>query len=90
MENYAITVSLGKEVHTFEVGEYPHYEGEHCKYKVYENGAYVASFEPDTHDFLHICQNPGDVDEEILHLLAEKIEQHHPHGVNDNVRKLKL
>jgi hypothetical protein len=90
MENYAITVTIDKEVHAFEVGEYPHHQDEHCKYKVFENGVYVASFEPDSHDFLHICQNPGNVDEEVLHLLAEKIEQHHPHGINDNVRKLKL
>jgi Ku protein len=39
--------------------------------------------------FLHICQNPGGVDEEVLHLLADKIEAHHPHGINDNIRKLK-
>jgi hypothetical protein len=30
------------------------------------------------------------VDEEILHLLADKIEGHHPQGINDNIRKLKL
>jgi hypothetical protein len=50
----------------------------------------VASFEPDAQDFLHICQNPGSIDEEVLHLLAEKIEGHHLHGINDNIRKLKL
>jgi hypothetical protein len=72
-------------VHHFEVGEYLHHEKDKCKYKVY-----VASFTPDAHDFLHICQNPGNVNEEILHLLADQIEAHHPQGINDNIRKLRL
>jgi succinate dehydrogenase flavin-adding protein (antitoxin of CptAB toxin-antitoxin module) len=90
MENYAITITKDKDVHHFEVGEYAHHEDEKCKYRVYENGAYVASFEQDDQDFLHICQNPGNVDEEVLHMLADKIEAHHPHGINTNIRKLKL
>ena len=90
MENYPITVSKDKEIHHFEVGEYPHHDGEHCRYKVFENGVYIAGFEPDAQEFLHICKNPGNVSEEILHLLADKIEAHHPMGINDNIRKLKL
>lgn len=87
MENYPITISKDKEVHHFEVGEYAHNHEERCKYKVFENGVYVASFEPDSHDFLHICQNPGEVDEAILHLLADQIEKHHPQGKFDNPQK---
>ncbi|WP_419700963.1 hypothetical protein [Mucilaginibacter sp. NFX135] len=90
MENYPITISTNKKVHHFEVGEYVHYHDEKCKFRVFENGVYVASFEPDDHQFLHICQNPGRVDEHVLHLLADQIEAHHPHGINDNIRKLKL
>jgi hypothetical protein len=90
MENYPITISKDKKVHHFEVGEYAHQDAGKCKFRVYENGAYVASFEPDAHDFLQICQNPGNVDEEILHLLADQIETYHPQGINDNIRKLKL
>jgi hypothetical protein len=89
MENYPITISVDKAVHHFEVGEYLHHD-ERCKFKVFENGTYVASFTPDDHDFLQICQNPGGIDEEILHLLADQIENHHPQGINDNIRKLKL
>jgi len=88
MENYPITISVDKAVHHFEVGEYLHHD-DRCKFKVFENGTYVASFTPDDHDYLHICENPGKVDEELLHLLADKIETHHPHGIND-IRKLKL
>ena len=89
MENYAITISKDKKVHRFEVGEYAHHDDSKCKFRVFENDVFVASFEPDDHDFLHICQNPGHIKEEVLHLLADKIEAHHPHGINDNLRKLK-
>lgn len=90
MDNYPITISAGKAVHHFEVGEYAHHETDKCKFRVYENGVYVASFTPDNHDFLQICQNPGEVAEEILHLLADQIEVHHPHGINDHIKKLNL
>ncbi|UOE47934.1 hypothetical protein MTO98_26340 [Mucilaginibacter sp. SMC90] len=46
MENYPITISKDKKVHHFEVGEYVHHEEDKCKYRIYENGAYVASFTP--------------------------------------------
>jgi hypothetical protein len=88
MENYAITISKDNEVRYFEVGEYAHHDDEKCKFRVFENGVYVASFEPDNHQFLHICQNPGEVNEELLHLLADQIEGHHPHGLSHNLRKL--
>jgi hypothetical protein len=90
MENYPITVNKDNQLHRFEVGEYPHHDKESCKYKVFENGVYVASFEPDAHDFLHVCQNPGGIDEEILHLLADNIEAHHPVATNNNIKKIKL
>ena len=90
MENYAITISKNKEIHHFEVGEYVHLDDDKCKFRVFQDGHYVASFTPDDHDFLHICQNPGGINEAILHLLADQIEAHHPQGINDNVRKLKL
>jgi hypothetical protein len=47
MENYPVTISKDKAIHHFEVGEYPHHSDEYCKYKIFENGVYVASFEPD-------------------------------------------
>jgi hypothetical protein len=90
MENYPITISKDKAIHYFEVGEYVHHEEDKCKYRVFENSNYVASLTPDDHDFLNICQNPGGVDEEILHLLADQIEMHHSQGVGDYIRKLKL
>jgi hypothetical protein len=78
MDNYPITISLDKEIHYFEVGEYLHHEDDRCKYKVFENGIYVASFTPDDNHLLHICHNPAGLDEELLYLLADQIETHHP------------
>jgi hypothetical protein len=90
MENFPITVGTDKEIHHFEVGEYLHHDGENCKFRVFEHGNFVASFYPDEQLLLHVCQNPGELEEEVLNMLADQIESHHPHGVNDNIRKLKL
>jgi len=87
MENYQINISLDKKVHHFEVGEYLHQDGEGCKVKVFQQGNYVASFEPDRHGLLHICKNPGRLKEELLHLLADQIEAHHPHGINKDLKE---
>lgn len=81
MENYRISVNHDQEIRHFEVGEYMHHDGESCKFRVYENGNMVASFQPDGHQFLQICQNPGNIKEALLHLLADQIEAHHPHGI---------
>lgn len=77
MENYTIRIELGRESQEFQVSEHPH-NGGSCKYKIYQNDRFVAGLEPDGQDFLHICQNPEDLDIEILHLLAEEIEARHP------------
>jgi len=74
MANYPITISLDKEVHHFEVGEYPHHDERKCRYRIYENGELVASFEPDAQQFLHVCQNMAGLKEEVLYLLADQIE----------------
>ncbi|WP_316812592.1 hypothetical protein [Pedobacter heparinus] len=79
MENY--TVVIGPEhQHHFQVGQYLHHATGGCKYKIFQNGNFVASLESDGQDFLHVCQNPGGIDLEILHLLAEQIESRHPNA----------
>jgi len=82
MGNYSISISLDKAVHHFEIGEYLHHSGERCKVKVFQEGKLVASFEPDAYNYLHVCQNPGRLEEALLHLLADQIERHHPHRVD--------
>jgi hypothetical protein len=69
------------------VAEYPHHEDGRCKYRVFEKGTFVASFEPDARHILHICQSSADFDEQILHLLADQIELYHPHNINNHIEK---
>ncbi len=77
METYTISVSKTHH-HQFQVAQYPHYSNGRCKYKIFQNGNFVASLEPDRHDFLHVCKNPANIDIELLHLLTEQIEMRHP------------
>ena len=85
MENYSFSVSLDQAVHHFEVGEYLHHNEQSCKVKVFQQSKLVASFEPDAYNFLHVCQNPGQLQEELLHLLADQLEAGHPHKIGKNV-----
>ena len=89
MSNFPITITKDKEIHHFEVGEYPHHDAERCKYRVFENGKFVASFEPDAQQYLHICQNTGSLDEEILYLLADQIENTLQHPNDEHWSELK-
>lgn len=77
MERAAVSVVKNKKVYAFEVAEYPHHQHERCKINVYQNGELVAGFEPDSHEYLHLCSNPGNIDEEVLHLLADQLESYH-------------
>ncbi len=79
MENFTITISHDKEVHHFQVKEYPHHDNQRCRYRAFENGQFVASFEPDPHNFLHLCQNTGLVTETLLYQLADQIEAEIPY-----------
>ncbi|MEJ7559780.1 MAG: hypothetical protein WKF66_15830 [Pedobacter sp.] len=85
MDNYPITLTLDEQIHSFEIGEYLHNDGQSCKVKVFQEGKFVASFQPDDHSYLHICQNPGNLEESLLHLLADEIEAHHPYGINKDL-----
>ena len=80
MDNYTITISHDKEVHHFQVGEHPHHDDQRCKYRVFEKGTFVASFEPDAQNFLHICQNVAGLNEALLYQLADQIEAQIPYA----------
>ena len=82
MEQTHFSISIDKEIHHFRVEEHPHIHSGTCKYLVYENNQKVASFEPDAQGFLHICQNPANLSEDLLHLLADQIEARHPQERN--------
>ncbi|MCJ8209157.1 hypothetical protein MUY27_05520 [Mucilaginibacter sp. RS28] len=89
MERFEITVVRDKEIMRFQVADYLHQEGEHCKFEVYNNGDFIASFQPDAHQFLHVCKNPGKLDEEVLHLIADQLELLPHDGRRDDTELLK-
>lgn len=75
MERFAIEIIKDRDKLTFEVIDYVHSDDHHhCKFEVFIKGKLVASFEPDNKGFLHICKNANEVNEEVLHLIADKLE----------------
>jgi hypothetical protein len=75
MDTFSIEITKDADVLNFQVVDYPHHEEDNrCKFDVLKDGKLVASFEPDSKGYLHICKNMGAVDEEILHLIADKLE----------------
>ena len=76
MEKFEISVTKGTKNYHLEVRDYMHHDGDQCKYEVFNNGQFIGSFEPDGHKILHICKNPGIIDEEVLHMVAEQLESY--------------
>jgi len=79
MERFPISIETDSEVYRFEVVDYVHHSKSHCKFEAYMNGQMVASFEPDAQDHLYVCKNPGKLDNDLLHLLADEIESYDWH-----------
>ena len=79
MEQQIIKVRYKKEAHQYTVTDHPHHDNERCKYKVFEDGNLVATFEPDAERFLQLCQNPGKLHLGLINKLAEEIEAQLPH-----------
>jgi hypothetical protein len=77
MEKFEISVSWNNKNNHFEVLDYMHHEGEQCKYEVFKEGEFIASFNPDGHKGLDICKNPGIVENGLLHQIAEDLEKYH-------------
>jgi hypothetical protein len=47
-----------------------------CEFEVYLGEVLMAVFEPDENEYIHICRNPGGLDEEIIVQIADRIEAH--------------
>ena len=47
-----------------------------CEFEVYLGNVLMAIFEPDENEYIHICRNPGGLDEEIVVQIADAIEGH--------------
>ena len=74
MEKFNIRVTEAGEAFEFQVVN----KGtEKCEYEVYAAEQLVAVFEPNEDEYIRICRNPGGLGEEIIYLIAERIEAHH-------------
>ena len=74
MELFEISVSSNNQNHHFEIRDYMHHDGVQCKYEVYKNGIFVASFEPGPHKHLQLCKNAGIEQEDLLDQIADQLE----------------
>ena len=74
MEKFSITVSGTDEVFDFQV---VNSGTEKCEYEVYLRGVLLAVFEPDENEYIHICRNPGGLDEEVIVQIADRIEAYY-------------
>lgn len=77
--DHTIKIKLKKEEHRFEVVDYLHHDNDRCKYKVFENGKLVVTFEPGPEHVVHVCRNPGNLANDLVHELAVQIEAQMPH-----------
>lgn len=80
MTKHPIIVELDGLKHYFYVSEYPHHDEVRCKFKVYYKGELVATFTPDAHHILHLCENYGNLNEKTLNLIAHQIEALYVYG----------
>lgn len=74
MEKHLIKIGHGGNEHTYEVRDYPHHEKDTCKFEVLLNDNIVLKLDPDG-AFLRECANPGDLDDEEIHLIIERVEK---------------
>ena len=77
MDQFIVPIQKDNAVLKFEVRDYPHDEEHTCKFEVYLQNEFIASFEPDPRGHLHICKNPGNIEKETLHLISDEIEKYH-------------
>jgi len=76
MEKFEISLTSGQTVHHFEVRDYMHHDGDLCKYEIYQNGHFIASFEPGLHRELHICTDAGILSRDVLYKVADQLERY--------------
>jgi hypothetical protein len=48
-----------------------------CEFEVYFEEHLMAVFESDENEYIHICRNPGGLDEEVIVQIADRIEAHY-------------
>jgi len=76
MDRIKIEVLWNDKVLSFEAVDYVHHDHDHCKFEIFNGEQLLASFEPDKYGHLHICMNPGNLEKDVLHEIAEKLEMY--------------
>ena len=74
MEMFKINVSRTGELFNFQV---VNNGANKCEYEVFAGNQLVAVFEPDENEYIHICRNPGGLDEEVIVQIADRIGAHY-------------
>ena len=74
MEKFEISVAGTDELFKFQV---VNNGADKCEYEVFAGGQLVAVFEPNEDEYIHICRNPGGLDEEVIVQIADRIEAHY-------------
>lgn len=74
MEKFKISVAGTDELFNFQV---VNNGADKCEYEVFVGDKLVAVFEPDEDEYIHICRNPGGLDEEIIVGIADRIEAYY-------------
>lgn len=75
MEKFNLNIKYNKQDLALEVKEYIHHSHQRCKIEVYQDDKLLVSFNPDDHETLSLCQNPAQIDNKLVHLIADKIEE---------------
>ena len=71
MEKFEISVAGTDELFNFQV---VNNGADKCEYEVFAGDQLVAVFEPNEDEYIHICRNPGGLDEEVIVQIAGRIE----------------
>ena len=74
MEKFEISVAGTDELFNFQV---VNNGADKCAYEVFAGDQLVAVFEPNEDEYIHICRNPGGLDEEVIVQIADRIEAHY-------------
>lgn len=67
MEKFEISVSGTEKLLRFQV---VNNGKDKCEYEVFSGDRLMAVFEPDENEYIHICRNPGGIDEEVIVQIA--------------------
>lgn len=74
MEKFAIAIEHDNEILNFEVVDQ---EKDQREFEVFQDGKLMCTFEPNEEEYIKISRNQAGLDEEVIYMIADKIEQHH-------------